>query len=164
MMAKEMEELVDHNALMLRIARTAGHPEPEEVAQQVALTYLKAKNGRCNIRDTAKWLSCVTWRIAINSIKERRNAPLALVEDLQDRVTLENSILAEERRILLNEAIASSLSLRQQEVVKAIVFDGRTFAQVGALLGCSPNTCKTLFYRAKQDLSDNPRLRSLCQP
>lgn len=159
-----MEELEDHKALVLRTARAAGHPEPEEVAQQVALTYLKAKSGRCNIRDTAKWLSSVTWRTAINSKRERRNAPLALAEDLQDSLVLEHPILAEERRNLLNEAIASSLPPRQQVVLKAVAFDGRTFAQVGAMLGCSSNTCKTLFYRAKQVLRNNTKLRSLYQP
>jgi RNA polymerase sigma-70 factor, ECF subfamily len=119
----------------------------DDVVQEVSILVwrkLAAFEGRSTLES---WIYRVSQFEVLAAIRKRRRAPLAepvamaLAVAVTDR---SNDVFAIERALRLLE----ELPPESHRILRMKHFDDLTFDEIGARLGLSPNTAKTLYYRA----------------
>ncbi|MBK8976351.1 MAG: sigma-70 family RNA polymerase sigma factor [Planctomycetes bacterium] len=141
------------------IARRSGPPLDDELrteaAQEVATRVwagLDRYEGRASL-ETWIYRYCALTLLDLRRERQRR----ARRELPADAGEVERAVdprpegLRAQDAATLHAAVAR-LAPEEAAVVEAHCFDGLTFEQVGARLGCSPNTAKTRYYRAVERL------------
>lgn len=134
-----------------------GSGDAEDVAQEI---FLRAFRSLASFRREAKF-STWLYRIAYNRCVDwaRRNARLrhsqrTLGEDEEipdQRTDVESTALDEIQRREVRRA-ASGLDERYRSVVMMYYFDGRSYDEIGGILGIPTKTVETRLYRARRQM------------
>ena len=145
------------------------HAIAEELAQDV---FIRVYRSRQKYEPTAKfstWLYRITTNVALNYFRDSKQTQNHISLDFEDgerlrREAPDKGLLAEER--LLREAQAvqirravRSLPAKQRAAVIMHKYQEMEYAQIAAVLGCTPSAVKALMFRAYETL--RARLRSL---
>jgi RNA polymerase sigma-70 factor (ECF subfamily) len=157
---RRFEELVQRHqdavySMALRYARAAG--DAEDIAQEA---FLRAFRSLDSFRHEAKfstWLFRITYNLCVDW--GRRNAKVRAAErvleedeEIADRRSdVEGAVFAEIERKEIG-AEASRLAERYRVVIMMYYYDGRSYDEIGKILGIPPKTVETRLYRARRQL------------
>jgi RNA polymerase sigma factor (sigma-70 family) len=112
------------------------------------------KAGSFNLRSkVSTWIIAIAWRRGLKAV---RRADVA-IEFEPDAVSMpaeaepEQIALRRERQARLGRALGS-LSPEQRAVVELTYFEGRSYREIAAILGCPVDTVKTRMFHARRRL------------
>jgi RNA polymerase sigma-70 factor (ECF subfamily) len=101
------------------------------------------------------WLYTVGRNVAIDYLRHQSNMDYIPLEDavnlIKDECDLENTYLAEERKIVVHRAL-KKLHPEYRQVLWLIYFDGFSSAEAGLVMKKTTRQMKNLVYRAKSAL------------
>jgi len=152
------EELVQRHqdgvySMALRYARSAG--DAEDIAQEV---FLRAFRSLDSFRHEAKfstWLFRITYNHCVDWARRdtKRHAAERVLEEGEEivdrRSGVETEVLEEMERVEIR-AEAGRLSERYRSVIMMYYYDGRSYEEIGKILGVPPKTVETRLYRARR--------------
>ena len=134
----------------------------EELAQDV---FIRVYRSRQKYEPTARfstWLYRITTNVALNHFRDEKRSQHNVSLDMQDseqvrREAKDHTPLIEDR--LVNEVTARqirravrSLPAKQRAAVVMHKYNEMDYAQIAAVLGCSPSAVKALMFRAYETL------------
>lgn len=133
----------------------------EELAQEV---FLRVYRSRSTYEPTAKfttWLFRIATHLALNAIRDRKKEKgRASLDEVRDvgplqladrRPNVEQDLLRRTRIEQVRRAIAK-LPDNQRAAVLMHKYEELEYAQIAAVLGCSPSAVKSLLFRAYETL------------
>jgi len=130
---------------------TGSRDAADDLAQQVflrALKYPASFDGRASFRT---WL----YRIAVNECSDYRGRAATRGEaELPDSIAAEPSAPSADDRTDLVERGLARLSSDKREVLVLSRYDGLTYKEIGAVLGCSEGAARVRAHRALEELRD----------
>ena len=116
------------------------------------LAFRRGYDGRSSMRT---YLLTVARSRALNYLKKQKGTQTLdfaqIEEDESDRAALEETVLRDERKKAINEAIAA-LPPEMQSAVRLVYFEDLTYAQAAKVMKKSVKQIDNLLYRAKNDL------------
>ena len=134
----------------------------EELAQNV---FLRVYRSRATYEPTARftsWLFQISTRVALNWIRDTRHEAgrLSLTAgpgrdfdlELPDRRPAADQMLLREARVAEIRSAIAALPERQRAAVLMHKYEELEYSQIAAALGCSPQTVKSLLFRAYTNL------------
>ena len=152
----------DRGALQRYVRRLlGGHEGSEDIVQEAFLrTYRysqKIDEPRAFIFTTARNLVANAWRRK-RTIKTESSSELESAEVAGSSESLEDQLLATERRRLLEEAVAR-LTPQRRAAFTLRVFQGCSYKEIAEQLGISPKTVENHIARALRDTHEYLRQR-----
>jgi len=138
-----------HGRLVYRcaLAILGSQADAEDAASTVFLRLARQGQRAARIRDLRRFLVAAARNEAISMLRRRRRQRDAL----ERGAFLEPAPDAQAERDALEGALAA-LPREQREVVVLKVFEGMTFAEIGRLVGVSPNTAASRYRYAIEKL------------
>jgi RNA polymerase sigma factor (sigma-70 family) len=152
----------DHNALQRYVRRLLGNSEGcEDIVQEAFLrTYRNAEKvlePRAFVFTTARNLVADSWRRShvakTDTVGDFESSNVDIASE-----SLEEQLLADERRLLLKEAIAQ-LSPRCGEVFRLRVLEGYSYKEIAEQLDISPKTVENHIARGLRETHEYLRQR-----
>jgi RNA polymerase sigma-70 factor (ECF subfamily) len=126
--------------------------DAEDLVQQVFADFLRAKAKWAAVNDLSAYLFSSMRRAAYKTAARRRRQPIANSELAADAAVMTAGCMVESPH---NERLVrclAGLPLKQREII-ALKIDGElTFAQIGEVLGVSPNTAASRYRLALEKL------------
>lgn len=136
-----------HSGLVAKTVRGAGVPpkDVEDMVQDIFLrAFRKASRYRSSKGRFTSWLATVARNDALNHLRRRRAATIALDETLIAAGMSSDG--GSEITIALMEAI-SLLQQPAQTIARLRLLEGKSFAAIGRATGHPTETAKTIYYR-----------------
>ena len=126
--------------------------DAEDAVQQVFISFHRTGTKLAEVRDLGAYLFTALRRTAQKTIVRGRRRPLADTELLSDAAVPPQPRGRDSERSERLQRSLSALSLEQREAI-ALKIDGElTFAQIGEVLGVSPNTAASRYRLALEKL------------
>ncbi len=158
------ERLVErHQALVIgTVGRMLGHnSDVEDVAQQV---FIRVWKGAPRYRPTAKfttWLLTITRNLVFNEARRRKRHPgdtLDVHEGEETLVLIEPAQHVPDKELLeaeLHRAIEAAIRVLPEKQRMAVVlrrYEGKSYEEIGEVLGLTVPAVKSLLFRARTEL------------
>jgi RNA polymerase sigma factor (sigma-70 family) len=146
-----------HGTAILHFAtRMLGNEsEAEEICQDVFLKMIGRAEQYDGRAPLVSWLLSIAANACRDQLRRRKRVsavPLTLVQELPSGdPSAVNVLLAEERRTMVQEALAA-LSEEQREALVLARYHGLPYAQVASTLGITEGAVKTRIFRAVETL------------
>ena len=138
----------DYGRLVLKVAYriVPNADQAQEIFQETFLRFHAACTRGEVIAYPKAWLCRVATNVAFNA-RRRQRAMLGIEEDTAVDSNADRDV---ERRVLLDRVrdLASDLPDRQRTVFALRNFEGWTFAEIAAQLGCSEGAARSSEYKA----------------
>ena len=127
----------------------------EEIAEEV-FVLLGTKKPKDKGKGSFKtWLYTIGRNRALNSLKHSRRHPFVSLEECaetaDEHTALEKSYLAEERKILLHQAM-QKLKAEYRQILWLIYFENLSTKDAAVIMKKSVHNVETLVYRARKSL------------
>lgn len=139
--------------MALRFVR--GKDEAEDIAQEAFLRAYRGLEGFKGDSAFSTWLYRITWNLCADWLRRNRKpgrASLAIDDaaDLaDDRVDLEQGLLAEEEKRKVREAL-DGLDEKYRSVLVLLYYQRMSYEQIAAVLEVPMKTVETRLYRARK--------------
>lgn len=152
---RALQVLYDVFGLTLRgflAARLRDAGEAEEVVQQLFLDLARRPGKLLGARRLGPWLFAKARNLAIDRMRARGREARRTAECLPWLEPMDAGGGVPDPDAAALAALVDRLPVEQREVIALKVFEGRTFAEVGALLGISANTVASRYRYALEKL------------
>jgi RNA polymerase sigma-70 factor, ECF subfamily len=168
-------ELLDRNRAVVvqYLARVVQNQAiAEELAQDVFIRVYRSRHAYAPTAKFSTWLYRITTNVALNHFRDERKYRNNISLDMRDADQVRREVrdcapLAEAR--LMREQAADqirrairSLPVKQRAAVIMHKYEEMDYAQIAAVLGCTPSAVKALMFRAYETLRG--RLSHLLKP
>jgi RNA polymerase sigma-70 factor (ECF subfamily) len=146
----------DYSPLLYRVALSLlRHPaEAEDVVQDVFLRVLQRRRQLAVVVDVRPWLVRIAWNLAIDRIRRLRPQQIddAFAASLVSADIPADQALAEAGRIRQVLAAMERLPQRERQALLLSAMDELSTAEIGAVLGRSESSVRSLLFRARAHL------------
>jgi RNA polymerase sigma-70 factor (ECF subfamily) len=146
----------DHSGLLYRVALSIlrNPAEAEDVVQDVYVRVLERRHQLASIVDLRPWLVRIAWNLALD--RRRRIRPEQMDEifaaGLVSASLPADQALAETRRMRQVLAAIEHLPEKERQALLLSTMEELTSAEVGAILGRSESSVRSLLFRARTHL------------
>jgi len=146
----------DYSGLLYRVALslTRNPSEAEDVVQDVFLRVLERKRELGDIAELRPWLVRIAWNLALD--RRRRIRPQQMDEVFAEGLIAADlpadEALAEAGRIRHVLGAMERLPQRERQALLLSAMDELTSAEIGAVLGRSESSVRSLLFRARAHL------------
>ncbi len=126
--------------------------DAEDVVQQVFADFIRANARLTEVNDLSAYLFSSLRRAAYKTATRRRRHPIANTELTADSAVVTSGCMVESPH---NERLGRCLArlpLKQREIIALKIDGDLTFAQIGEVLGVSPNTAASRYRLALEKL------------
>jgi len=148
----------DYSGLLYRVALSLlrNRAEAEDVLQDVFLRVLQRKRELAAIVELRPWLVRIAWNLALDRRRRMRPEQMdeAFAAALIARDTPADDALAEAARIAHVLAAMERLPRREREALLLSAMDELSAAEIGAVLGKSESSVRSLLFRARAHLRE----------
>ena len=142
----------DYGRLVLKVAHSIV-PNPDQAQEIFQETFLRFHTA-CTREDVIAypkaWLCRVATNVAFNARRQLR-AMLAIAKDTAMEANASRDVV---RHLLMDRVrdLAADLPERQRTVIALRNFEGWTFAEIAAQLGCSEGAARSSEYKARRKI------------
>ena len=126
--------------------------DAEDVVQQVFADFFRARARWSEVNDLNAYLFSSLRRAAHKTATRRRRHPIADTELAADAAVMTAGCMAESPHGELLGRCLARLPLKQREIIALKIDGDLTFAQIGEVLGVSPNTAASRYRLALERL------------
>jgi len=146
----------DYSPLLYRVALSLlrNPSEAEDVVQDTFVRVLERRRQLCAIVELRPWLVRIAWNLAIDRTRSKR--PQQLDEDFAAGLVSADlpadQALAEAGRIARVLAAMEKLPKQEREALLLSAVDELSAAEIGAILGRSQSSVRSLLFRARAHL------------
>ena len=146
----------DYSLLLYRVALSLlrNPAEAEDVVQDVFLRVLQRQRELAAIVDVRPWLVRITWNLALDRIRRLRPQQMddVFAASLVAADIPADQALAEATRIRHVLDAMERLPTRERQALLLSAMDELTTAEIGAVLGRSESSVRSLLFRARAHL------------
>jgi RNA polymerase sigma-70 factor (ECF subfamily) len=148
----------DHSGLLYRVALSVlrNPAEAEDVVQDAFVRVLQRRRELGAIVEMRPWLVRIAWNLALDRRRRMRPEQMdeAFAAALIARDTPADDALAEAARIAHVLAAMERLPRREREALLLSAMDELSAAEIGAVLGKSESSVRSLLFRARAHLRE----------
>jgi RNA polymerase sigma-70 factor (ECF subfamily) len=148
----------DYSGLLYRVAYSIlrNAAEAEDVVQDAFVRVLQRRGELAGVVEVRPWLVRIAWNLALD--RRRRVRPEQMDEvfaaGLVGKEAAADEVLAEAARIRKVLAAMERLPRREREALLLSAMDELSTAEIGAVLGKSESSVRSLLFRARAHLRE----------
>jgi RNA polymerase sigma-70 factor (ECF subfamily) len=146
----------DYSPLLYRVALSLlrNPAEAEDVVQDAFLRVLQRRRELAAVVEVRPWLVRITWNLAIDRIRRQRPQQMddAFAAGLVSAELPADQALEEAGRIRQVLAAMERLPQRERQALLLSAMDELSTAEIGAVLGKSESSVRSLLFRARTHL------------
>jgi RNA polymerase sigma-70 factor (ECF subfamily) len=151
----------DYSPLLYRVALSLlrNPAEAEDVVQDVFVRVLQRRQQLGNIVELRPWLVRIAWNLALDRTRRKRTQQMdeAFAAALVSTSTPADQALAEAGQIGRVLAAIEGLPKNERETLLLSAMDELSTAEIGAVLGRSESSVRSLLFRARTHLRERLR-------
>ena len=149
-----------YSGLLYRVALSVvrNAAEAEDVVQDVFVRVLQQRRSS-EVREWRPWLVRIAWNLALDRIARRRRVPMEQMDEMfaagmVSREVAADDALAEAGRMKAVLDAIDRLPKKEREVLLLSAMDELSTAEIGAVLGRSESSVRSLMFRARGHLRE----------
>jgi RNA polymerase sigma-70 factor (ECF subfamily) len=149
-----------YSGLLYRVALSVlrNAAEAEDVVQDVFVRVLQQR-GLSEVREWRPWLVRIAWNLAIDRIARKRRVPMEQMDEMfaagmVSREVAADDALAEAGRMKAVMDAIERLPRREREVLLLSAMEELSTAEIGAVVGRSESSVRSLLFRARGHLRE----------